>query len=78
MMCYFVQLHAAATDLLYLDLTYVKGRTILTSSVVCNLLCRKSSLRISLQFSAIEKIFEKLHCVWLNRARSNLLENAVT
>lgn len=71
-MFYCVQMHAAATDLSFLDLSYVKGPTFLT----CVLL--KKLFRKFLKLSVFEKIYENLHFLLLGRARSNLLENAVT
>lgn len=72
-MFYCVQMHAAATDLLFLDLSYVKGPTFLTSCVLS-----KNLFRIFLKLSVFEKIYENLHFLLLGRARSNLLDNAVT
>lgn len=72
-MFYCVQMYAAATDLLFLNLSYVKGPTSSTSCVLS-----KNLLRIFLKLSVFEKIYENLHFLLLGRARSNLLENAVT
>lgn len=72
-MFYCVQMYAAATDLLFLNLSYVKGPTSSTSCVLS-----KNLLRIFLKLSVFEKIYENLHFLLLGRARSNLLVNAVT
>lgn len=70
---FYFQMHAAATDFLFLDLSYVKGPTFLTSCVLS-----KNLFRIFLKLSVFEKIYENLHFLLLGRARSNLLDNAVT
>lgn len=63
-MFYCVQMYAAATDFLFLNLSYVKGPTSSTSCVLS-----KNLLRIFLKLSVFEKIYENLHfllfsCCW--------------